>query len=427
MNQQFVTDLPDPSPAREQQPHLAILFGSFRAGGIGRSVIRLAAELVERGFKVDLVVGRRQGQLLPLVPPAAAIIELTRHSKLRSYAMALAADPSGWHPLLKSVWPWRRVTGKLRYVASFSDYLRSARPRAVLARTTPFGLVAAWARASSGVPFRIVTSEHLSLDSDEDGGGWDYGLSHGLRRRAYAMADAVVAVSGGIADEMAERTAIARESIEVIYNPVVTNDFATLASEPLDHPWFAPGEPPVVLGVGTLKPNKDFPLLVRAFARVREHRPARLVILGAMPGGDKGAKYVAELTALPAQLGVASDVNFPGFASNPMAYMARAACFVLSSRAEGLGNVLIEALASGCPVVSTDCPSGPREILADGIYGPLTSVGDDEAMAAAIVDVLDAPLPRERLIARGQEFSVGRAVDRYVELARAGTSPTRGA
>jgi glycosyltransferase involved in cell wall biosynthesis len=420
MGKKLDADLNRPSSTRGQQPHLAILFGSFRAGGIGRSVIRLTTGLLERGCRVDLVVGRRQGQLLAAAPPAATIVELTQSSKLRSYGLALAADPGGWRPLLETVAPWRGATGKLRYVPSFIDYLRTARPHAVLARTAPFGLVAGWARVSSGIPFRLVTSEHGSLDSDKPGsGGWNHGCSYGLRGRAYALADAVVAVSRGVADEMVARTGVARESIEVIHNPVVDDGFEFRTAEPVSHPWFASGEPPVILGVGTLKPVKDFPTLVRAFARVRERRPARLVILGDVRGETKDADHVAELKALPGQLGVAADVDFPGFASNPMAYMARAACFVLASRSEGLGNVLIEALASGCPVVSTDCWGGPREILSDGAYGPLVPVGDDAAMAEAIAAVLDSPPPRELLIARGNEFSVGRAVDRYLELALA--------
>jgi glycosyltransferase involved in cell wall biosynthesis len=422
-------DLPRSRPsgsaaASSPRPHLAILFGSFRAGGVGRNVIRLATGLLQRGCEVDLVVGRRQGQLLDAAPPAASIVELTQGSKLRSYGLALAADPGGWRPLLETVAPWRAATGKLRYLPSFIRYLREARPDAVLARTAPFGLVALWARALSGVPCRIVVSEHGPLDSDKaGGGGWNHGCSFRLRGRAYQLADAAAAVSTGIAEDMVARTGFARDAIEVVYNPVVDDDFASRAAAPVQHPWFLPGQPPVILGVGSLKPQKDFPTLVRAFARVRERRLARLVILGDARGDTKDAAYVAGLKALPARLGIAEDVDFPGFAANPMAYMARAGCFVLSSRFEGLPNVLIEALASGCPVVSTDCKSGPREILADGAYGPLVPVGDDVALARAIEGALDAPPPRERQIARGLDFSFGRSVDRQLKLALGRAAP----
>jgi glycosyltransferase involved in cell wall biosynthesis len=198
-----------------------------------------------------------------------------------------------------------------------------------------------------------------------------------------------------------------------------------MARRDLDHNWFTPGGPPVILGVGNLKPQKDFATLIRAFARVRAERPARLVILGDARGPDKDATYVAALKGLPAQLGIDKDVSFAGFAENPFAYMSRAAVFVLSSAWEGFGNVVAEALACGCPVVSTDCPSGPAEILDHGRYGPLVPVGDDAALAAAICRVLDAPLSRDELTGRAASFTVERAVDQYIELMFGSTSPTQ--
>ena len=156
--------------------------------------------------------------------------------------------------------------------------------------------------------------------------------------------------------------------------------------------------------------------LIRAFARVRRDREAHLVIVGDDRKAGKDAGYRAELAALPEQLGVAEDVDFVGAVANPFPYMRRASVFALSSAWEGLGNVVIEALACGCPVVSTNCPSGPREILEDGRYGELVPVGDDEAMAAAIQRVLSEPPDPDRLRARGADFTVARAVDQYLEL-----------
>jgi glycosyltransferase involved in cell wall biosynthesis len=153
--------------------------------------------------------------------------------------------------------------------------------------------------------------------------------------------------------------------------------------------------------------QKDFPTLLKAFARVRAVREARLVILG------EGKKRI-ELETLAQELGVAAEVDLPGWVDNPFAWMARAAVFVLSSAYEGLPGVLIQALACGCPVVSTDCPSGPAEILAGGTYGPLVPVGDDQALANAIFAVLSAPPDRDRLRARAAMFSMDRAVDQYL-------------
>src|SRR5690606_29880659 len=153
-----------------------------------------------------------------------------------------------------------------------------------------------------------------------------------------------------------------------------------LAKADPGHRWFAAGQPPVVLGVGSLTPRKDFATLVEAFAELRRRRPARLIVLGEGPER-------ARLERLVDDLGLSDDVDLPAFTRNPFAYMSRAAVYVLSSNLEGLPGSLIQALACGCPSVATDCPSGPREILQDGRVGPLVDVGDAGAMAAAIAAV----------------------------------------
>jgi len=202
-----------------------------------------------------------------------------------------------------------------------------------------------------------------------------------LMRLFYPWADKVVAVSKGVADDLVRITRLPKDKIQVIYNPVVTSEFFIKAEEPLDHPWFKPGEPPVILGVGRLTEAKDFPTLIRAFTLVRKERPARLMILG--EGEDR-----PKLDALVKELGLEKDVALPGFVENPYKYMKRAAVFVLSSKWEGLPTVLIEAMALGTPVVSTACPSGPSEILEGGKWGRLVPVGDVEALAKAIVEAL---------------------------------------
>jgi len=193
---------------------------------------------------------------------------------------------------------------------------------------------------------------------------------------------------------------------------VVGAEMLEKARAPLEHPWFAPGAPPVVLGVGRLAPQKEFPTLIRAFARVRSQRPARLMILGEGKTPDRRAA----LLALAGELGIAEDVALPGFQPNPFAYMARASLFVLSSAWEGLPGVLVQALACGCPVVSTDCPSGPAEILEQGEYGRLVAVGDEAALAEAIGSTLDNPPERDKLRARGADFSIDLSVDRHLDV-----------
>ena len=200
-----------------------------------------------------------------------------------------------------------------------------------------------------------------------------------------------------------------RERVHVVYNPVVTEEMERKSREPVDHPWIGGDGPPVILAVGRLDAQKDFPTLLAAFARLLTRRPARLIVLG------EGKKR-PHLLSLARRLGVAEHVDFPGFADNPYAFMARASLFVLSSRREGLPTVLIEAMACGCPVVSTDCPYGPREILEDGRHGPLAPVGDAEALAAAMARTLDAPPRPEALRERASFFNVARAINRYEEL-----------
>jgi glycosyltransferase involved in cell wall biosynthesis len=228
-------------------------------------------------------------------------------------------------------------------------------------------------------------------------------------RRFFPWADAWIAISAGVAEDAARVTGIPREAIATIHNPVVTSELRARAAAPVDDPWLAPGSPPVVLGVGRLVPQKDFATLVRAFARVRARRSARLLLLGEGPGRS-------ELERLAGELGVAGEVRFAGRVESAPAYMARAAVFALSSAWEGFGRVLVEALAVGCPVVSTDCPSGPREILEDGAFGPLVPVGNAEALAEAIEAVLDRPPERSALVKRAEAFSIERGVERYLEV-----------
>ena len=195
----------------------------------------------------------------------------------------------------------------------------------------------------------------------------------------------------------------------MVYNPVVTEEMERKAREPVEHLWIGGAGPPVFLAAGRLDEQKDFPTLLAAFARLLAWRPARLIVLG------KG-KQKPYLLSLARRLGVAEHVDFPGFVNNPYAFMARASMFVLCSRSEALSGVLIEAMACGCPVVSTDCPHGPREILEDGKHGPLVPVGDAEALAAAMARTLDAPPRPEALRKRASFFNVEHGIDRYEEL-----------
>ncbi|MBA1147706.1 glycosyltransferase [Ectothiorhodospiraceae bacterium WFHF3C12] len=289
-------------------------------------------------------------------------------------------------------------------------YLRRNRPRAMLTDKDRVNRAALWARRLTGVPRRLVVRMGMTVSLNlERRGGWARFSQRFSIRHFYPWADGIVTPSRGAGDDLAALAGLPGERVTVIPNPVVDDALYAAAAEPVDHPWFAAGEAPVVVGAGELSERKDFATLVRAFARVRARRPCRLVILG------RGRQREA-LLALAAELGVAGDVDLPGFAANPYAYMARAGCFAMTSRLEGAGIALIEALALGTPVVSTDCPSGPAETLENGRYGPLVDVGDDQALAASIGELLDAPPDRDFLRAGAARYSVARVADRYLAV-----------
>jgi glycosyltransferase involved in cell wall biosynthesis len=265
----------------------------------------------------------------------------------------------------------------------------------------------------------VVISVNVHLSGSTVGARRSYGaIVRRLVASAYPHADAIVAISPDIAADLAATAGVARNRIAVIGNPVDREGIERAAAAPVEHPWLQPGQPPVVLAVGKLKKQKDFPTLIRAFARVLHQRPARLIVLGE---GEERARLQAMVT----RMGLSDVVSMPGFVTNPYCWMARASVFVLSSAWEGLSNALLEALACGCPAVSTDCPSGPRNVLANGTFGPLVPVGDDTAMAEAILSLLAEPPAAERLRDRVRAFALDRSTERYLEVLEAASTRCR--
>jgi glycosyltransferase involved in cell wall biosynthesis len=403
--------------ARAAGRRLAFLLKDLNGGGVQRMTLAVVRECAERGHAVDLLVMRSEGVLGTKVPAAVRLVPLRRGHSLAARAKALAADPLALPALALPVLLPRRTDWTLAYLGDLAVYLRREAPDALLTATPRLNLVSVWARRLAGTRMRVLLSERTEPSKDFGRGpNWRKRFLPRLMRRTYAQAEAVVAVSNGVADDLARLTGLPRARIRTVYNPVVGPDLARMAAEPVGHRWFRPGEPPVILGAGRLSEQKDFPTLVRAFARLqRGGRVVRLVILGTAAQPKLMAERVAELKGLAESLGAGGEVDLPGYAENPFAYMARSAVFAMSSAWEGFGNVLVEAMACGCPVVSTDCPSGPAEILEGGRYGPLVPVGDDAALALALARVLDAPPPSEVLKARAGEFTVGRATDAYLE------------
>ena len=358
-------------------PRLA-LYGFHRGpNGIGRVICNLANGVVRHGVAADLLVGHADSADLALLDGAVRVVTLGAH---RGRAA----------------------------VARLAHYLQRERPTALLGNREWANRQALAARrrsaASVRLAFRVGSPPSAGLARRH----WPSRLWHRARlRHTYRQADRVIAISAGVATDVLALTGLPAERVVTLKNPSIPIDLDRLANAPAPHPWLERRDMPVLLAAGRLVEVKDFATLLRAFGALRRQRPARLVILG--EGPQRGA-----LLALAGQLGVAQDVALPGFSANPVAWMARAALFVVSSRYEGGPNVLIEALACGTPAVSTDCPHGPREILDHGRWGHLVPVGDAPALAAAMAATLDAPLPADTLRAAMAPYRVDTAARAYL-------------
>lgn len=323
-------------------------------GGAERVALEIIRELVGAGHRVDLVLLRAAGELLPLVPPQVRIIDL---------------KASG---MLGALWPLVR-------------YLRHERPDAIQVSMWPLTTAAILARILSGTRPLLVTSDHIAFSQTALKVKVQLAVSAGL---LYPFADHRVVVSDGAARDLAKFTGMRLDRFEMIHNPISPPD-AIRSTAAVEILWG--GARARIITVGSLKPQKNHALLIRGFARMR--RPgAKLMILGEGP-------LRGDLEALAVELGIADDVIMPGFALDPWPYYASASLFVLSSDYEGFANVVLEALAAGLPVVSTDCRSGPADILDRGKFGSLVPVGDEAALAAAM----------ERAMAGGDDDDAGRA------------------
>lgn len=359
-------------------PQIAIFVATSGHSGVDRVITNLVGEFSRRGLRVDLLHVANHGPYLDPVPEHVRVVEL-----------GSAHVNSSLLPLVR--------------------YLRRERPAALLSDKDKVNRIALLARRLARVATRVVVRIGTTVSKNlERRGPVQRWTQYTSMRLFYRHADAVVVPSAGAAEDLARIARLPAGRVRVTPSPVITPRLEALAREAPGHPWLRYRQGPVVLGVGELCARKDFATLIRAFARVRERTGARLVVLG------EGRKR-AELEALVSELGLADAVALPGFESNPYAHMARADCFVLTSTCEGAPVVLMEALALGTPAVATDCPSGPREILADGRYGPLVPVGDVDALAGAITATLESPLPAATLREAARPYTSGRSADAYLE------------
>jgi glycosyltransferase involved in cell wall biosynthesis len=358
--------------------HVAFVLKDLGGGGAERLMLRLAKGVAQRGIPVEVVLMNRQGELQNELDESIGVVELRSGRASRS-------------------------------VASLARHFERRPPAAVMVTLPHVTIATALALRLVRRRIRLVVRAENQLSRHfRSMSPLKQLLYGGARRWAYARADLVVTVSTGVAEQVRRMLGPGGPPVEFRPSPIIDEAFcASLAVGP-SHPWLvqAPRRVPVVVTAGRLVYQKDHATLLRAFARAREHVEARLIIFGEGPERSTLERLIREL-------GISDDVDLPGFESRLVPELRSADLFVLSSRWEGMPGVLIEAMACGTPIVSTDCPSGPAELLADGAWGRLVPVGDVALLAAALVAGITgavAPPPSAAVSRFRVEDAVGRCL-----------------
>lgn len=338
---------------RNESDLISIFLPVLVGGGAERVMLNMANEMARMGENIDFVVAKAEGPYLQQVSEQINLVDLHAGRTAKSLL-----------PLAK--------------------YLKNEKPAVLISGLDHVNVIAVLAKKIAGTRTRNIITLHntFSVKMQNKGFFSRAGVIRLLLRHYYPAADEIVAVSEGVAADYVNVTGLPRTRIKVIYNPVINDELLRKARERIEHPWFADKAEPIILSVGRLSEQKNYAALIRAVAMVREKIPVRLMILGE-------GELRESLETLRQNLNLTDHVLLPGFVGNPYKYMAQADLFVLSSKWEGLPTVLIEALAVGTPVVSTNCRSGPDEILEGGKLGRLVPVDDVDALACAIIESLE--------------------------------------
>jgi glycosyltransferase involved in cell wall biosynthesis len=349
----------------------------MRGGGAERVALTLIRDFVGRGHAVDVLLMQAEGELMGLLPAEVRVVDLHAR-RIRDVFL----------PLL--------------------SYFRKEQPAGIQISMWPLTVVGILAHRASGSRSRLVVSDHITL-SKQYGyyGRARHRLLKASLRVTYPWADARIIVSKQAADDLSRLSGLDRKTIEVIYNPIEAPPRNHKTTPEIEVLWGSSS--PRIITVGSFKEQKNHALLIRSFARLLRQRPAKLMLLGE-------GSLRPRLTQLAAAEGVADHVLMPGFFRNPWPFYDSADLFVLSSDYEGFGNVLVEAMRAGLDVVSTDCESGPREILDNGRYGELVPCNDADALSRAMGYALDRPTNPDILRARAEEIAGQSRSDRYLEL-----------
>lgn len=365
-------------PVENFRRPLAIFLATSGHSGVDRVMGNLIRELGRREFPFDLIKIRSHGPYISEDIPSMRLIEL----------------------------PVSHVNGAL---IPLIRYLRKERPTVLLTDKDRVNRIALLASRLSGAGTRVGIRVGTTVSVNLAHRGWFHRKMQYLSiRHIYPWSECIIVPSQGAAQDIAQVGHLPHELIKVLPSPVAGDHVERLARQWIDHPWLEDLSTPIILGAGELCGRKDFETLIRAFSIVLKRKTCRLIIIG------EGRKRNS-LERLVKTLGLEQHISMPGFVYNPYAFMKRASVFVLSSKCEGAPVVLMEALALGIPVVSTDCPSGPREILMNGRVGPLVPVADPQSMAEAILSVLDNPPDQELLKSAARPYSIIEATNRYLQ------------
>ena len=380
----------------EKALRIALAIPHLGGGGAERSVLRLARGLIERGHAVDILVFGKTDTLASEAPAQARqfLLEQQRINEFRDRMRIVRRFGLRILRFLRS--------NLLSDARSMAAYIDEERPDCILPSLPRAKLATLLAVCFAQLNPVMAPIMHSVLMNRRR-------RIRNLYTILFPIADHILAVSDGVADSVALRLRIPRNRISRVYNPVAVAEINELAQAVPGHPWMLDDGPPIVLSAGRLARVKDFPTLLRAFRQVSRNRKVRLIILGE-------GSWRRRLEKMIHKMGMQRVVSLPGWVPNPYAFMSRASVFVLSSKFEGLGNVLIEAMACGCPCVGTNCPSGPAEILDDGRFGRLVPVGNESELAMAIEHLLDSPPNKNMLLARAKAFSFDASVDLYERI-----------
>lgn len=371
---------------------VAILLHDLAETGVARNALAIAGASQRAGLRTEIWVVEKTGALVAQLPEGVKLIVLGNAN---------------------AKWKSRRLAD-LAVIGALARTFRQRRPAVALSTGNHLHISASAAYFLAGSPASVGLMFRVSNPPFRGRSLRIGAILARLYRLRFNGARRIISVSEELRDILVKDIRLDPGRVVTIANSIDLELAKELAAQVPGHPWFEAGGPPVILGIGRLVPQKNFSLLIRAFALARQKRPARLVIIGVGSGAE-----LAKLQALTASLGLTPDnVWFAGHQTNPLKFLAHARLFVLSSNWEGMSNVLLEAMACGCPIIATDCPTGVRELVEEERIGTIVPVGDVNAMVRAMLAKLEEIPDREAMIAKAGQHDRKAALDRYVGVFR---------